>query len=76
VGMHPDQLSVKVETVQELVAHQFPEWSGLPITGIASQGTVNALFRIGDQLVARFPLQPAAVDETRRWLESEAESAP
>jgi aminoglycoside phosphotransferase (APT) family kinase protein len=75
VGMHPDQLSVKVETVQELVANQFPEWSGLPITGIASQGTVNALFRIGDQLVARFPLQPAAVDETRRWLESEAEAA-
>ena len=73
--MHPDQLSVKVETVQELVANQFPEWSGLPITGIASQGTVNALFRIGDQLVARFPLQPAAVDETRRWLESEAEAA-
>ena len=75
VGMHPDQLSVKVETVQELVANQFPEWSGLPITGIASQGTVNALFRIGDQLVARFPLQPTAVDETRRWLESEAEAA-
>ena len=75
MGMHPDQLSVKVETVQELVANQFPEWSGLPITGIASQGTVNALFRIGDQLVARFPLQPAAVDETRRWLESEAEAA-
>jgi aminoglycoside phosphotransferase (APT) family kinase protein len=75
VGMHPDQLSVKVETVQERVASQFPEWSGLPITGIASQGTVNALFRIGDQLVARFPLQPAAVDETRRWLESEAEAA-
>ena len=64
-----------METVQELVANQFPQWSGLPITGIASQGTVNALFRIGDQLVARFPLQPAAVDETRRWLESEAEAA-
>ena len=75
MGMHPDQLSVKVETVQELVANQFPEWSGLPIIGIASQGTVNAMFRIGDQLVARFPLQPAAVDETRRWLESEAEAA-
>jgi aminoglycoside phosphotransferase (APT) family kinase protein len=73
--MHPDQLSVGVETVRELVANQFPEWSGLPITEIASQGTVNALFRIGDQLAARFPLQPAGVDETRQWLESEAGAA-
>jgi aminoglycoside phosphotransferase (APT) family kinase protein len=73
--MHPDQLTIGVETVHQLVEHQFPDWAGLPITEIASQGTVNALFRLGDQLAARFPLQPADVDETRRWLESEAEAA-
>ncbi|HZL75868.1 MAG TPA: phosphotransferase [Propionibacteriaceae bacterium] len=73
--MHADQLSVGVETVRELIANQFPEWSGLPITEFASQGTVNALFRVGDQLAARFPLQPAGVDETRRLLESEAAAA-
>lgn len=75
VAMHPDQLTVSVDTVRELVANQFPDWAGLPITEIASQGTVNALFRLGDQLAARFPLQPADADETRRWLESEAEAA-
>ena len=75
VAMHAAQLSVGVETVRELIAHQFPEWSGLPITEFASQGTVNALFRVGDQLAARFPLQPAGVDETRRLLESEAAAA-
>ncbi|HEY6813025.1 MAG TPA: aminoglycoside phosphotransferase family protein [Propionibacteriaceae bacterium] len=73
--MHPDQLTTSVETVHELVANQFPDWAGLPITEIASQGTVNALFRLGDQLVARFPLRPADVDQTRRSLESEAEAA-
>jgi aminoglycoside phosphotransferase (APT) family kinase protein len=73
--MHADELSVGVETVRELIANQFPEWSGLPITEFASQGTVNALFRVGDQLAARFPLQPAGVDETRRLLESEAAAA-
>ena len=75
VAMHPDQLTVSVETVHQLVENQFPDWAGLPIIAIASQGTVNALFRLGDQLVARFPLQPADADETRRWLESEAEAA-
>ena len=75
VAMHADQLSVGVETVRELIANQFPEWSGLPITEFASQGTVNALFRVGGQLAARFPLQPAGVDETRRLLESEAAAA-
>ena len=75
VAMHADQLSVGMETVRELIANQFPEWSGLPITEFASQGTVNALFRVGDQLAARFPLQPAGVDETRRLLESEAAAA-
>ena len=43
------------------LSNQVPEWPGLPITEIASQGTMNALFRIGNQLAARFPLQPAGV---------------
>jgi aminoglycoside phosphotransferase (APT) family kinase protein len=75
LAMHADELTVGIQTVRDLVSHQFPQWARLPITGFASQGTVNALFRMGDQLAARFPLQPAGVDETRRWLESEAEAA-
>jgi aminoglycoside phosphotransferase (APT) family kinase protein len=73
--MHPDQLTVAIETIEELVADQFPEWVGLPIREVASEGTVNALFRIGDRLVARFPLQRADIDATKRWLESEAAAA-
>jgi len=73
--MHPDQLLVSIETVRSLVSDQFPAWTGLSITEVASQGTVNAVFRIGDRLAARFPLQPAEVGATRRRLESEAEAA-
>ncbi|MEU8176563.1 aminoglycoside phosphotransferase family protein [Microbispora hainanensis] len=73
--MHADQLTVSPETVRALIAEQFPQWSGLPVTGVASHGTVNAIFRVGDRLTARFPLQPGPVDVTRRWLESEAEAA-
>jgi aminoglycoside phosphotransferase (APT) family kinase protein len=72
--MHDNQLSVPVAVVRELVATQFPRWRHLPVSRIASQGTVNAIFRIGDQLAARFPLVPGDVEEIRRWLESEADA--
>lgn len=75
VEMHVDQLTVSVATVRDLVAEQFPGWRGLPIREIASPGTVNAIFRIGDRLAARFPLQAAEVAATRRWLQAEAEAA-
>ncbi len=73
--MHPDQLPVSIETVRELVDRQFPEWRGLSIREVASQGTVNALFRMGGRFVARFPLILGDVAATRRLLESEANAA-
>jgi aminoglycoside phosphotransferase (APT) family kinase protein len=75
VKMHADELTVTAGTVRALVDEQFPQWRKLPVRPIASQGTVNAIFRIGDQLAARFPLRPRAIDSTRRLLESEAEAA-
>jgi aminoglycoside phosphotransferase (APT) family kinase protein len=73
--MHPGQLTVSVATVRELVDEQFPQWRHLPITGIQSAGTVNALFRLGAQLAVRFPLEPGDVAATRRALVREAEAA-
>ncbi|MEU5274975.1 aminoglycoside phosphotransferase family protein [Streptomyces asoensis] len=73
--MHADQLTVSPETVRVLVEQQFPEWRGLPVMGIAGPGTVNAVFRIGDRLTARFPLESADVGATRRQLVSEADAA-
>jgi aminoglycoside phosphotransferase (APT) family kinase protein len=73
--MHTDQLAVSPETVRALVHEQFPEWALLPITAVSSEGTVNAIFRIGDRLVARFPLRSGDVDETRRTLVAEADAA-
>jgi aminoglycoside phosphotransferase (APT) family kinase protein len=73
--MHPDQLRVDTETVRALVDDQFPEWSGMPVVAAPGPGTVNALFRIGDRLGARFPLQPGDVDDTDRRLRAEADAA-
>lgn len=66
---------MSIDLVQELVDDQFPEWASLPISPVRSEGTVNAIFRIGDELAARFPLRTGEVEATRRWLRSEAEAA-
>ena len=73
--MHANQLTVSTATVRRLVDGQFPRWRGLPVTRVASEGTVNAIFRLGDRLAARFPLQPGDVEPVRRSLASEADAA-
>ena len=73
--MHPDQLEIPLATARCLVDEQFPAWAALPIETVSATGTVNALFRIGDRLSARFPLQPIEVSEARRWLTEEAAAA-
>jgi aminoglycoside phosphotransferase (APT) family kinase protein len=76
VEMHPDQLSVSPRTVRTLVAEQFPRWQNLHIQAVPSQGTVNAIFRIGHQFVARFPLEPDDdVAAARERLQHEATAA-
>jgi aminoglycoside phosphotransferase (APT) family kinase protein len=75
VLMHPGQLTVPVPTARALVAEQFPAWADRPVRPVASPGTVFALFRIGDELAARFPLEPGDPAEAGRWLESEAAAA-
>ncbi|MBM2613941.1 aminoglycoside phosphotransferase family protein [Actinoplanes sp. LDG1-06] len=59
--------------VRALVDAQFPEWRDLPVRELATQGTVNAIFRLGDAYTARFPLQLRA--DARAWLEREAAAA-
>lgn len=75
VDMHHGQLEIPIHAVRSLVDEQFPSWSGMPIKRVASHGTVNALFRIGEHLVARFPVQGDDVKATRQWLEREANAA-
>jgi aminoglycoside phosphotransferase (APT) family kinase protein len=75
VQMHANQLTVSVEMARALIAEQFPEWRGLPIGSVAAQGTVNTIFRIGDRLAARFPLESGDAESVRRELMGEAKCA-
>ena len=66
--MHAGQLAVSVETVRALVADQFPQWTNFIVEPVRSEGTVNAIFRLGDRLTARFPLQPNDLSVARTIL--------
>jgi aminoglycoside phosphotransferase (APT) family kinase protein len=70
--MHAGQLSVSPRTVRALVAEHFPQWRDQRIEAVASVGTVNAIFRIGERFVARFPLEFDEVAVARQRLEHEA----
>ena len=53
--MHAGEVDIDVDLVRALVAGQFPELADQPIVEVRSTGTVNAIYRIGDQLYARLP---------------------
>lgn len=73
--MHADQLNVSLTTVRALIDEQFPEWRALKITQVAAKGTVNAIFRIGAGLAARFALQRQDPAAAREGLRTEAAAA-
>ncbi|MEU6375184.1 aminoglycoside phosphotransferase family protein [Streptomyces sp. NPDC046909] len=73
--MHDDQVDVTTDIVATLIREQFPEWSGKPIRLLSSTGTVNAIFRIGDDLCARFPLRLTDAAEALAVLEQEAQAS-
>lgn len=54
-NVHPDEIKIDLRVVQRLLEVQFPQWAGLPLRRFPSYGTVNALFRLGDDLCVRLP---------------------
>ncbi|RJQ82654.1 aminoglycoside phosphotransferase family protein [Pseudonocardiaceae bacterium YIM PH 21723] len=66
--MHAGQPVITEPIVRDLVDRQFPEWRELPVRRIGVEGTDNAIFRIGADLVARFPLRPEDPEQASRSL--------
>ena len=73
--MHDDQLEVSAATVAALVADQFPRWAGLPVSAVPSHGTVSLLFRVGEDLVARLPMQAMDADHAYAAVLAEQRAA-
>ncbi|WP_043175325.1 aminoglycoside phosphotransferase family protein [Streptomyces sp. NRRL B-24484] len=69
--MHPGMHPVDADLVRRLVAGQFPQWAGPAVERVPSGGTVNAMFRLGTDLVVRLPLVAGGADDVsleRTWL--------
>ena len=69
--MHIDELAIDQALVRRLLTDQFPEWAELRLERIEPAGTVNAIFRLGDELAVRLarrrgPTEPGGVE--REWL--------
>jgi len=75
VAMHEDELALSDDVVRGLIARQFPQWAGLAVRRVESGGTVNAIFRIGDGLAARFLLRARDPGVAAALLERETESS-
>jgi aminoglycoside phosphotransferase (APT) family kinase protein len=69
--MHDEEVDIDADVVRRLVAAQFPRLAGLGVREVPSTGTVNAIYRLGDQLCARLPRLPRYVrslEREWRWL--------
>lgn len=69
--MHEGELVPDACLVRRLLGEQFPGWADWPVEPVPSSGTVNALYRLGDDLVVRLPRIEwalAGAEREREWL--------
>jgi aminoglycoside phosphotransferase (APT) family kinase protein len=69
--LHPDEIPVDAELVRALVSRSMPEYADAPVRRLATSGSTNALFRLGEEFIVRLPRQPggsAAISKEATWL--------
>lgn len=68
--MHDFEFVMDIHSVRKLVDEQFPEFSKLPITPANSVGTVNRIYRLGEEFSLRIPrvLEWLDIEKEWKWL--------
>ncbi|GAB2703949.1 aminoglycoside phosphotransferase family protein [Kitasatospora kifunensis] len=69
--LHADEADTSAPLVRALLAAQFPQWAGLPVTPLDSAGTSNAIFRLGADRLVRLPRTAGSAEDVtkeHRWL--------
>ncbi len=69
--MHDGEIDIDESLVERLVRARFPRFAGLPVRAFRSTGTVNAVFRLGDEWCVRLPRLAGwarALEREARWL--------
>ncbi len=67
--MHDEQLDIDADLVARLLTEQLPDLASEPLRRVRSTGTVNALFRLGDDLCVRLPLVERWAKDLTKELE-------
>jgi aminoglycoside phosphotransferase (APT) family kinase protein len=70
-ALHSDEIPIDVALVRDLVSRAMPACADAPVRRLASSGSTNALFRLGDDLLVRLPRQPggsASISKEATWL--------
>ncbi|MCX6994702.1 MAG: aminoglycoside phosphotransferase family protein [Chlamydiae bacterium] len=65
------KLMIDDTLVRRLVAAQFPEWEGLPVTPVARSGWDNKTFHLGEHMLVRMPSSgdyAMQVEKEHKWL--------
>lgn len=69
--MHADEVYADAALVRRLLAAQFPQWARSSIRHVRSQGTDNAIYRLGTDMAVRLPRRPSAAAQIGKeslWL--------
>ncbi|MFC0624257.1 aminoglycoside phosphotransferase family protein [Kribbella deserti] len=75
----PDRKPANAAVARRLIAAQFPQWAGLEVRSVNSQGWDNRTFRLGDEMLVRLPTAKEyalAVEKEHRWLPVLAPAVP
>jgi aminoglycoside phosphotransferase (APT) family kinase protein len=72
--MHDDEVDTDEDLARRLIAEQFPRWRHARVRQIKTDGTANAIFKIGEVIAARFPLRFADPDAISAELAREADA--
>lgn len=67
--MHDDDIFLDDTLIARLLRDHVPQWADLPCKRLASSGTDNALYRLGDDLLLRFPRRRESVAATAKELD-------
>lgn len=77
--MHDHEIPIDVPLIMKLLSAQFPKWSNLPLSLVRSDGTDNAIYRLGRDKCVRLPRISSAadqVDKEQKWLPHLASQLP
>jgi aminoglycoside phosphotransferase (APT) family kinase protein len=69
--LHSDEIPIDAELVRGLVGRAMPAHADAPVRRLASSGSTNALYRLGDELLVRLPRQPGGsvtISKEATWL--------